>query len=113
MASCVTHSAPNGLYRARKLHQEAVTSRLEESPMMLREFGFDSLVTEPFDTGECPFLVLAHECREAHHVGREDRCETADGHSGNPAEMRPSRIRSINGDEGGAASMVFETVMPG
>jgi hypothetical protein len=56
-----TQSAPNGLYGARKLHQETVSGGLEDAPVMRSDLRFKDPMTEPLDSDECTVLVLAHE----------------------------------------------------
>jgi hypothetical protein len=64
--------------------------------MVLAHLRLDHLTTKLLDPSERALLVLAHQAGEAYDISREDRCETAGGHSGTPAIRSPLMKRSLN-----------------
>jgi hypothetical protein len=77
---------------AGEFRQYAVAGGLDDAAVMLADLRIDELDEMSFDAFVRAFLIRAHQARIAHHIGGEDRGETASGDhpSGSPALRRPS-----------------------
>jgi hypothetical protein len=78
--------ASNGVHNTRKLRQEAIASVLHGTAVVFVDFRIDQLPQMRLEPLVRSFLVHPHQARIAHHIGGEDRGETAGrGHgSGSP-----------------------------
>jgi hypothetical protein len=63
----------HGGQRTRELGVRAITRRLDKSPLVSGEAGFDQFSLEPLELGIGGFLVAFHQRGIANHVGGQDR----------------------------------------
>ena len=71
--------ASDCIHHARKFRQHAIASVLHDPAVVFLDFRIDQLAQmrpEPFVRA---FLIGTHQARIAHHIGGEDRRETAGG----------------------------------
>jgi hypothetical protein len=64
---------------AGKFRQHAVTGGFDDPAVMLVDLRIDQFAQMRLDAFVRAFLIGAHQARIAHHIGREDRGETACG----------------------------------
>jgi len=67
---------------ARKFREHAVAGCLDDPAVMLADLRIDQFDEMRLEAFVSAFLVGAHQARITHHVGREDRGETAGGARG-------------------------------
>ena len=84
--------ATDRIDHARKFRQQPIAGGLDDPPVVLGDLRVDQLPAMRLEAFERAFLVRTHQPRIAHHVGGEDRGETAGGghySSGIPAFRKP------------------------
>jgi len=63
----------------RELRQHAVAGGLDDPPVMLADLRIDQFAQMRLEAFVRAFLIRTHQARIAHHIGGEDRGETAGG----------------------------------
>ena len=64
--------ALHGIDDAAELDQHAVTCRLDDAAVALRDFGVDELLSMGFRVGQGAHLIGTHEAAEADHIGGQN-----------------------------------------
>ena len=85
---CLARAA-DGINDTRKFDEHSVAGSLYDPAVVLRDLWVDELAPMRFFPFERSFLAVAHQPRITHHIGGEDRRETAaGGDSGRVARRR-------------------------
>ena len=85
---CLARAA-DGINDTRKFDEHPVAGSLYDPAVVLRDLWVDELAPMRFFPFERSFLAVAHQPRITHHIGGEDRRETAaGGDSGRVARRR-------------------------
>jgi len=71
-ASLHFDSAPDGVHDARKFHEHAVPSSLDDPPTVLRDLRVDHIFPMGLKLSERAFFVGRHKPRVASHIGCEN-----------------------------------------